>query len=301
MAGTNNNKNSKISVILPVYNAGNFLKDAIESILHQTYKNFEFVIVDDASTDGSFQILKEYAKLNRNIKLFRNHKNLGVSETVRKAIDHANGDYLVRMDADDIALPRRIEQQFEYLENHPKTVAVGGQCLTIDSKNRITGKKTFPTEFKEISKYIFRFVPVQQPTLMIARHRLPKNFVFYVDGMNTAEEIELYFKLFKHGKVENLPEIVLLYRIHENNTSLKDIKQTFLLTLIARIKAVFKYGYKPTATGIFYTIFQTVFVLLLPKKIVILLYKLARGTSISSPFSIFGNTSPDLGNYSFLK
>jgi glycosyltransferase involved in cell wall biosynthesis len=287
----------KVSVVLPVYNAVEYLELALNSILTQTFRNFEFIIVDDHSTDGSFEILMEYAKKNKKIKLFRNTKNRGVSETVKKAIRQCRGEYIARMDADDVSLPTRLEKQLKYLEQNKDTVALGGQCLTIDSENRITGNKTFPNSFEEIYKYIFHFIPVQQPTLMIARNRLPKRFVYYVDGMNTAEEVELFFKLFNYGKVENLPDTLLLYRIHDKNTSMKNVKETFLLTLIARIKAIFKYNYKPTKRGILYTFLQSIIVLLLPQRFILSLYKFTRNTPfVASPQYIDYNM-PYLSSY----
>lgn len=285
MKNLSKNISPKVSIVLPVYNSKRYLKDCLESIINQTYKNTEIIIVDDASTDGSYKILQDYARKNRKIKLFRNKKNQGVSITVKRAIDEASGEYIARMDADDISIPTRIEKQVEYLMSHPKTVAVGGQCYVIDSNNKIIGTKTFPAQFEEIYKYIFYFIPVQQPTLMIARNRLPKNFVYYVDGMNTAEEVELFFKLFTYGKVENLNDAVLLYRMHDKNTSLLNVKETFLLTLIARIKAVFKYSYRPTLKGAIYTAVQTGVVLLLPQKIIISLYRFTRNTPfVAKPY-----------------
>ena len=247
------NKKPKISVIMPVYNAGSYLSHAIESILNQTYQDFEFIIVDDGSTDGSWEILNEYARKNKKIKLFRQSKNYGISVTARKAILKTKGNFIARMDADDVALPSRLEKQISYLRTHKKTVAVGGNCILIDRNGDHVGIKTFPAKFNEIYRYIFEFVPLQQPTLMIAKKRLPKNFQYYIDGMNTAEEVELIFKLFLHGKVENLKDYVLLYRLHENNTSLIDVRKTFILTLYARLRAVIKYGYKPSLAGIITT------------------------------------------------
>ncbi len=276
-----------ISVVMPVYNAGDFLVDAIESILNQTYKNFEFVIVDDASTDNSLNILKKYARKTKKIRLFKNISNQGVSITVKRAIKEARGTFLARMDADDIALPQRLEKQIDYLLKHKKTVAIGGQCLVINKEGEIIGEKKFPESFTEIYRYIYRFIPLQQPTLMIARKRLPSDFVYYVDGMNTAEEIELFFKLFKYGKVENLPHYLLFYRIHEKNTSLIDVKQTFLLTLVARLKGVFIYGYKPGFLGVLITLFQTITVLLLSRKMIIIVYKMTKKLSTYKQSAIF--------------
>ncbi|MCL5746963.1 MAG: glycosyltransferase [Patescibacteria group bacterium] len=282
-----------VSVIMPVYNAEKYLAEAVESILSQTYKNFEFIITDDASTDESWKILKKYAAQDKRIKLFRNSRNLGISATVREIINKSRGIFIARMDADDIAMPQRLETQINYLQRHKKTVAIGGQCIIIDKDGNNIGVKKFPTKFKDVYNYIFQFVPVQQPTLMIAGKRLPIDFEYYVDGMNTAEEVELIFKLFSHGKVENLPETVLKYRLHESNTSLINIKNTFMLTLYTRIKSIFKYGYRPSVKVVFISLIETFVVLLLPQKVSLKIYKQIRTgiTTQNTLSSIFSKIS----------
>lgn len=290
-------KQPLISVVMPVYNAGDFLVDSIKSILNQTYKNFEFIIVNDDSTDNSFEIIKAFAKKDKRIKFLKNKTNLGVSKTVNKAILKAKGDYIARMDADDIAMKNRLSLQLNFLQKNKNTVALGGQCILIDKNNLIIGNKKFPTKFSDIYKYIFKFVPVQQPTLMIAKKRLPKNFEFYTDGMNTAEEIELYFKFFQFGKVENLKQNLLMYRIHDNNTSFKDLKKTFLLTLLSRIKAIVSYGYKPSIKDFIINLIQTFCVLILPKKVTLWLYAKIRKVPINpkKPYEFYKKEY--LGNF----
>lgn len=277
-------KKPKISVIMPVYNSKSYLCHAIDSILSQTYQNFEFIIIDDRSTDGSWEILTQYAKKNKRIKLLRNSKHYGIFVKAKRAILKTKGDFIARMDADDIALPSRLEKQIFYLNNHKKTVAVGGNCILIDRNGDVVGVKTFPAKFNEIYRYIFKFVPLQQPTLMIAKKRLPKNFHYYIDGMNIAEEVELIFKLFLHGKVENLKDYVLMYRLHENNTSLKNVRKTFILTLLARLRAIIKYGYKPSFAGIITTIMQIFVVLVFPKSMVLYIYAKTRGIQYKSKY-----------------
>lgn len=265
-----------ISVVMPVWNAGSFLVPAIESILNQTYQSFEFIIVDDASTDGSCQTLQKYARSDKRITLLRNDHNCGVSITVKKAISYAKGKYLARMDADDVSHLDRLEKQLLFLKSHPQVVAVGGQCRVINAEGVVIGHKQFPLTFEEIYRYIFTLIPIQQPSVMISRSRLPKDFVYYVDGMNTAEEVELIFKLFRHGQVVNMPDTLLDYRWHRGNLSLKSVRTTFFLTLLSRIKAVVVYGYRPTLSGIATTIAETIAVILLPKPLVVWLYRRSR-------------------------
>lgn len=271
-----NNSQPFVSVIMPVYNAGDFLVEAIKSILKQTYKNFEFIIIDDCSTDNSWKILQKFKKKNKKIKIYRLKENVGVSQTVKFAIEKAKGKFLARMDADDIAVTTRLEKEINYLLKNPETVAVGTQCCLINKDGKTIGKKTFPTKFEDIYKYIFTFIPVQQPTLMINKTKLPKDFKYYYDSLDTAEEVELLFKLFQYGKVENLKESLHYYRLHDKNTSLKNLKKTFLLTLISRVKAIFKYEYKPTILGIISTLVQSLIILLMPSKMVLKIYWLLR-------------------------
>lgn len=273
------NNNPLVSVVMPVYNAGIYLRECIESILAQSYTDFEFIMVDDASTDSSWKIMQEYAAKDPRIQIHRNRHNEGVSKTVKRAIRASKGEYLARMDADDISFPYRLERQVRYLETHNETVAVGGQCQVINEYGEITGHKTFPLDHESIYRYIFTFVPLQQPSLMIARHRLPRNFEYYHDGMNTAEEVELIFKLFRHGKVENMPDYLLQYRIHTTNTSFRNLRQTFYLTLISRIKAVSNYGYKPRLKDVLMNIGQLFVVSVLPQKTSLWLYRQVRHIS----------------------
>ncbi len=280
------NKQPLISVIMPVYNVGEYLSQAINSILSQSIRDIEFIIIDDASTDNSYKIAREYALRDKRIKLYRNKTNSGISISAKRALSYSTGQFIARMDGDDIALPERFAKQVKYLKSHPLTVAVGAQCLLIDKDGTIIGQKNFPTEFEEIYKYIFQFVPLQQPTLMINRKLLPEDFQFYRDGMNTAEEIELIFKLFMYGKVENLPDVLLMYRVHNGNTSFKNIKKTFFLTIISRVQAVFDYKYRPTALGISVTLIQAIMVLTLSSKTIFWIYSIMRKTTLYHRISI---------------
>ncbi len=244
--------------------------------MKQTYENFELIIVDDASFDKSWEIIQDYAKTDKRIRILRNQRNYGVSRTVKRAIKETLGKFLARMDADDIAHPNRLRKQVAHLLNNPQTVAVGSQCFIIDSHGDSIGKKNFPISSQEISHFIFRFSPLQQPTLMINRHKLPAEFEFYLDGLDTAEEIELIFKLLQYGEVENLPFYLLKYRIHSANTSFKNIRRTFYLTLLSRIKAVIFYEKRPSLVDILINVCQLIFVTFLPREINLKLYRYFR-------------------------
>jgi len=263
---------------MPVYNAGEFLLEAIKSLQDQTYQNWELIAVDDQSTDDSWQILKRLAQNDKRIKIYRNGKNGGVVRTANLALSKIKGQFVARMDADDVSLSERLEKQVEFLQTNSDVVAVGGQCELIDKNSEIIGEKHFPTEAQNIKKMMFYSIPLQQPTLMVNQRLLPNDFVWYEDNFDVAEEVELLFKFFQYGKVCNLPEPVLQYRLHNKNISLQNPKHTFYLTFKSRLRAIFKYGYQPTIIGLLITLIQLIAVNLLPSQWIYPIYELIRGS-----------------------
>ena len=239
------NKKPLVSIVLPVYNAGEFLVEAILSVISQTYKNWELICVNDDSKDNSLEILQDFALNNPRIKIYSNSKNLGVALTSNFAISKTKGKYLARMDADDIMFPDRIEKQIKFLQKNPGVVIVGGQCQLIDREGNLIGKKTFPTRNTDLYKMAFRSMPIQQPTMMINTKLLPKNFSWYVDKFKPADDLDLFFRLFNFGLFANLPDFVLKYRMHKTNISLVNPKRTFFLTYEIRKRAVELYNFKP--------------------------------------------------------
>ncbi len=270
-------KKPLVSIVMPVYNAGNFLLEAIKSLQNQTFQNWELIMVDDCSTDNSWAILKNLAKEDKRIRIYQVKTHGGVACAANLALAKAKGDLIARMDADDISLPWRIEKQVKFLQNHPKAIALGGQCELINQAGEIIGKKQFPLENSQIKKMIFWSIPLQQPTLMVNRKLLPKDFKWYEKEFNVAEEVELLFKLFQYGEVFNLPETVLFYRIHGKNTSLQNPKRTFLLTFKTRMKAISKYGYQPTISGFLLNLIQFSLIILLPSQWIFPIYSFIRG------------------------
>lgn len=266
-----------VSVVMTVFNAAEFLKEAIESIGTQSYTHWELVCWDDVSVDGSWEILQSFAKTDDRIRVFRDGMHRGVAGAANMALAQARGDMIARMDADDVACPDRLPRQVAYLRDHPDAVAVGGQCALIDRAGKVTGVKRFPTDPEKVRRMMFLTIPVQHPALMVSRRRLPEGFVWYQDGATVAIEVELLFRLFQHGQVANLGETVLLYRIHDRNISLRSPKRTFFVTLDGRMKAVSAYGYRPSVCGLFTTLAQTILVILLPARWIYPVYLWVQG------------------------
>lgn len=266
-----------ISVVMPAYNAGKFLVESLQSIQNQTYQNWELIIVDDASTDNTWSTLKAFSAQDTRIRIFKNKVNSGVSVTANRALSYAKGEFIARMDADDISMPSRFEKQIEYLLKNKNIVAVGTQCDLINSEGVIIGKKNFPCDFASIKKLIFERIPMQQPSIMVNKNLLPKDFVWYDKNFGAAEEIELMFKFFQLGEIRNLPEKLLQYRLHGNNTSLKNVKKTFYLTVKSRIRGITVYGLKPSLKSIFVTGAQLVLVTALPAKYIYPIFSFIHG------------------------
>ena len=269
-------KKPLLSVYMPVFNAAPYLAQSIESILNQTLKNFEFIIIDDASTDDSWKIIKSYSRRDPRIRIYRNRLNLGVSTNSDIAISLARCKYLARMDADDISTPDRLEKQLKHLKLHPDTVVVGGQCTIINQNDQIIAFKKFPTSSTDINDMLFWAVPIQQGYMMINRSLLPKKFTWYSTNKSSAEEVSLYFQLSKYGQLANLKDNLYFYRQISSSLSHQNPKKTFYLTLQSRFTAL-KNGFRPSFKAILINLAEIIIVSLLPSSFIYNLWYFIRG------------------------
>lgn len=252
-----------VSVIMPVFNASKYLPESIESILNQSFADFEFIIVDDASTDSSWSVIKAYAKKDKRIIAIKNPINLGVSLTSNIALSKVKGKFLVRMDADDISFADRIEKELNFLKSNSDVVAVGSQCIVIDENNRVIGNKKFPTQSEKLAEMIFWAIPMQQPSIMVNLQKLPKKFQWYAPNLSSAEDVNLMFRFMRYGNIANLPEYLLFYRHLNNSLSHKNPKHTFKLTMQSRLNAI-QMGFQPTIKAVLLNFCQVMAINLLP-------------------------------------
>ena len=211
-----------ISVIMSVYNGEKYLVQAIDSILNQTYQNFEFIIIDDCSTDNSSHILQEYAQKDSRIKIIKKEKNIGIKGFIKNlnlGISIAKGKYIARMDADDISLPERFQKQVDFLENNPEITLVGAQLNLINEQNKITGEAIAALQHRDIVKRITSQIQLFHPVIMF---RKDQN-IQYREKFLYCEDYDLYLNLITQGKkLANLNEKLLNYRILANSISRKD-------------------------------------------------------------------------------
>lgn len=209
----------KISVLMPVYNAMPYLKEAVNSILSQTMEDFEFVILDDASTDGSAQFLAESAEQDGRIRLTLSNQRKGITPVLNRGVEQACGEYVARMDADDVSLPERFAIQVAFLDKNPDYAAVGGQVLTIDEDGWPIGIAQWAQDPDEIGRRLLMgWDGLCHPAAMIRRSNLIA-VGKYDPSMTCAQDKDLWLRLAEHGLLTNLPEVVLKYRVHPSQIS----------------------------------------------------------------------------------
>ncbi|MCI0364311.1 MAG: glycosyltransferase [Phycisphaerales bacterium] len=203
-----------LSVVMPVYNSRRYLAKAVESILNQTFRDFEFIIVDDGSNDGSSEILERYKRQDDRIALIR-QTNGGVSAASNRGIALARGEFLARMDHDDVSMPHRFQAQIDYLRAHPDCVAVGSPVLMIDSEGLPIRRHAVPQTHDEIESALVN--PTKwamfHPTMM-ARADVMRDLGGYSLEFCNLEDLDVFFKLAERGRLANLPDVLVHYRQH---------------------------------------------------------------------------------------
>ena len=209
-----------ISVVMPVYNGEKYLKEAIESILNQTYKDFEFLIVYDESTDGTLSIIQEFQEQDARVVLINGDKE-GISGALNKGIKEAKGKYIARMDADDISLPIRFEKQISHMQNLGLDIC-GGHSLLIDSDGKINGIGIMPRSHDLCGLSMMFRVPFPHPGVMIRKGFLTDCSLEYGQSIHqTAEDFDMWVRMFSAGaKFGNVDDIVVRYRVLDNSLSI---------------------------------------------------------------------------------
>ncbi len=207
-----------ISVIMSNYNTPEeYLRLAIESILNQTYQNFEFIIIDDCSTDNSLSIIESYS--DKRIRIIKNEKNLGITKSLNIGLKAAKGEFVARMDADDISFETRFEKQVEFLKNHPDHIVCGtgveliGDWQTKHSNKYICRHIPPKDEFK-IYLLFGNYPNIVHPTAMFNRTLLLKHNITYNESYPLAQDYRMWVSCSEVGECTNLKDTLLNYRVH---------------------------------------------------------------------------------------
>lgn len=221
-----------VSVVMPVFNCSLFINEAIDSILNQTHKNFELLILDDCSTDGTISKLKTYR--DNRIQIYTSAFNKGQAYQLNKGLSLARGKYVAIAHADDINVSTRLEKQISFLEENPGIDIVGGWIKLINSTEKIIRHPYSPAE---CLVNLFFDSPLPHPLFTFRRDSIIYNKISYRQNFVPAEDYHFLVNLSRYSKISNIQEILLLYRIHENQISIK--KSDFLLEKKRRIQELY--------------------------------------------------------------
>ena len=205
-----------ISVLMPAYNAADYIQEAIDSILNQTCADFEFVIINDGSSDNTEDIILGYK--DERIKYYKNDNNLGIVKTLNRGLDLCSGKYIARMDADDISYPERLRKQMQYMEDNPNVVACA--CLYAIYGKEHLGAVDVATSAKDIRMETALYCQFAHSTLMIRKSILEENSLRYRDAYRHAEDYKLWTELLGLGDMVNLPEVLHAIRQCEEGISI---------------------------------------------------------------------------------
>lgn len=214
-----------VSVVMSTYNRESLLPRAIESILSQTFTDFEFIIINDGSADSTSEILENYARQDKRIKIITNRPNQGLIASLNKGLDMARGKYIARMDDDDISLPKRFEKQVKYLDEHPEITVLGTQISPPGSMTPYNFQREPDPDINAIQLYLGS-VPLSHPSIMVRRDFLNKYHIRYREAYKAAEDRPFYGEIITNGgKMSVYPEVLLKYYIHPDKYASYEYEQ----------------------------------------------------------------------------
>ncbi len=267
-------KKPLVTVLMPAYNADRYIAEAIESILDQTFRDFEFIICDDGSTDRTWQIIQDHAIKDNRIKQIKNEKNLGIVGSRNMLISVAMGDYIAWQDADDISMQYRLERQYEFMEGHHEVAILGGWLQFFNEKGNWSIRK-YATADAQLRRTIFRYSPVAQPGSMIRKKCLDAVGTYDLNRP-VAEDLDMSFRLGVKYKFANLPEVVLMYRENDSSSTFTRLKALELNTIEIRKKYSRGCGYTMSLTDKIYNLVHYISIFLVSPRVKIKLFSFMR-------------------------
>jgi glycosyltransferase involved in cell wall biosynthesis len=212
-----------ITVLMSVYNGRPYLNEAVESIVEQTHEDFEFLIIDDASTDGSRSILEEWAGRDGRIRLILHDENRGLGYALAEGIKEARAPWIARMDDDDIAFPDRLERQVQYLEEHPNIDILSSWAIEIDAQGEPIRLRQVPTSHEDIIRLIWT-IPVIHPAVLFRRESIQR-VGSYSSALRRRQDYDLWFRCAAAGlRFANIPEPLIYYRFTDDYYSKNDLR-----------------------------------------------------------------------------
>ena len=218
-----------VSVIMSVFNGEEHLHKSIDSILNQTFTDFEFIIINDGSTDRTSAILSDYEKNDARVKVFQ-QENKGLAVSLNNGISHSKANLIARMDSDDIALPDRLEKQVAYLKKHPEVGVLGTAAHLINAQGVKLGVMVLPEEHDSIVKIMYKSSPIIHPSVVMRREAVLA-VGGYREDLKRAQDYELWSRLFHRCRFHNLQDPLLIYMVRER-LRLKSVFQAANIRLL---------------------------------------------------------------------
>ena len=228
----------KVTILLPAYNAALYLRDSLDSIMRQAFKDFDVLLIDDGSMDDTSKIAIEYSNIDRRIKYYKNEKNIGLIKTLNKGLSLAKGEYIVRMDADDIMFDDRLYKQVKYMDSNPECFVCGGQMEYIGG---LTGMAPIlPQKYEDLLYLSLINCPLYHPTTIIRNSAIKQFGLKYNDSYKHAEDYKFWSDIiFSHpNSIANIKDVVLFYRISNNQITAKYSVEQDLIAKIVRSENV---------------------------------------------------------------
>src|SRR6266851_288675 len=220
-----------VSVVMSVYNGEAFLPEAVESILAQTFREFEFLVIDDGSKDGTAEILGGYASQDRRVRVVR-HENKGRVTSLNVGIGLATGKYIARMDADDVAMPYRLAEQIEFMERHPEVGLLGGAVELISVTGQVVKTARPPLDDSAIKSLMLRYNPMFHPTVVM-RKDVALAAGGYRKALLDADDYDLWLRMSERSRLANLGKTMVQYRIHSEQVSIRNLEHQTQCVLAA--------------------------------------------------------------------
>jgi len=209
---------------MAAYNADKYIAQSIQSLIDQTFTDFELILIDDKSNDKTKSIIEQFSIKDKRILPVYNNINKGLTKNLNRAIADSKGKYIARMDADDISYLTRLEEQFNFLENHPSIDLVGTSSHEIDKNGDFINKRIVPEKHEDIVSLLPKANPITHSTVMFRKKSFAK-VNFYNESYKTTQDYELWFRAIGAGlKFHNLQNILLKYRMDENYIQRKSLK-----------------------------------------------------------------------------
>lgn len=211
-------RHPRVSVVMPVYNGARHLRTAVESIRNQTFSDFECIIIDDGSTDNTWDMLHAYASRDQRFRLIRNEQNLGITRSLNKGLQLARGAYIARQDADDVSLPERFARQVQYLDTHPQIGLLGTWFRRIAEDGHILDTRSLPSQ-PVVVRWALLFQNCFIHTSVMMRQSILKQVGPYAADRPYAEDYDLWSRMSFETHIANLPEVLVDKRLSTDRVS----------------------------------------------------------------------------------